>query len=97
MIGRSRTFRGEVWTDASARATVVLPPNVDLVEGVVSYELEAADGARARVISVFDDGRFSIESSEPYVKVAWRLKARRPIHRRSPRRVVPAPTKLKED
>jgi hypothetical protein len=66
-------YRGEVWTDAHGFAAVTLPRDVDtdleidvlaLAEGV-SAELAAAPGRR----------RFTVTTSEPHVKVAWKAAA----------------------
>lgn len=78
VIRRSRTYSGEVWTDASGRATIELPQEVDLVAAAVSYGLRPAGGVPARVVSASSDGRVSIETNEPHVRVAWHLRARRP-------------------
>jgi hypothetical protein len=70
---------GEVWTDARGYATVRLPAGVDLVEPLLEYELRDLDPpSRARVTAELHNGRFTIATDQPHVKVAWRLKARQP-------------------
>jgi len=67
-------YHGEVWTDAHGFATVRLPANADPPEPPLVYELCDLDPrSRARVTGELKDGRFSIETDEPHVKVAWRI------------------------
>ena len=75
---------GEIWTDAHGFATVTLPAHTgsDLV-----VELEAlADGVSAELAAEPGRRRFTITTSEPHVKVAWRAGARSPnVAPQSPR------------
>ena len=66
-------YSGEVWTDGHGFAAVALPTDADLEVGVralaegVSAELAAEPGRR----------RFTVTTSEPHVKVAWKATARK--------------------
>jgi hypothetical protein len=62
----SAAFRGEVWT-----AGRLLPP--------IEYELRDLEpSGSARVTAELEDGRFTIATDQPHVKVAWRIRGRRP-------------------
>jgi hypothetical protein len=68
-------YHGEVWTDGRGYATVRLPEET---HGSLSppfvYELTDLEPAStARVVSEVEDGRFTIATDEPHVKVAWRI------------------------
>ena len=70
-------YSGEIWTDAHGFATVTLPAHIgsDLV-----VELEAlAAGVAAELAAEPGRRRFTIRTSEPHVKVAWRASTR-PTH-----------------
>ena len=72
-------YHGEVWTDARGYATVSLPAEAGPLEPPVEYELQDLEPpSRARVTGELKDGRFTIHTDEPHVKVAWRLTGRRP-------------------
>ena len=74
---RKITHRGEVWTDARGRATVVLP-DAPREESPLEYELSPIEpGVTATIAAEFADGRFTIATDEPHVKVAWRVSRRR--------------------
>ena len=77
-------FSGEIWTDAHGVATVTLPAHT---EGDLAVELETlADGVSAHLAAEPGRRRFTITTSEPHVKVAWRATTRRtPIAPQSPR------------
>jgi hypothetical protein len=73
------TYSGEVWTDARGYATVPLPRSVGRLHGSLDYELRPfTHGVTATVAAQLVDGRFTIETDEPHVKVAWRVTGRRP-------------------
>ena len=79
-------YYGEVWTDGRGYATVRLPADAGALEPPLAYELQDLDPqSRARVTAELADGRFTIETDEPHVKVAWRISGRRaagePSHR----------------
>jgi hypothetical protein len=78
-------YSGEVWTDARGYATVTLPRAAGRLHGNVAYELRPfVRGVIAKVAAELMDGRFTIATDEPHVKVAWRVTAERPqAHRRS--------------
>jgi hypothetical protein len=66
-----------VWTDARGYATVALPRAAARLHGDVTYELRPYTVAVAAVIAAeLIDGRFTIATDEPHVKVAWRVSAR---------------------
>jgi hypothetical protein len=70
------SYSGEVWTDASCRAVVVLPSFVRAHRAGFDYELTPLDSrAHARVAETISDERFTIATDEPHVKVAWRVTA----------------------
>ena len=67
-------FSGEVWTDARGYATVALPRAARRLHGSLQYELSPfTHGVRATIAAEAVDGRFTIETDEPHVKVAWRV------------------------
>jgi hypothetical protein len=70
---------GEIWTDGHGFATVTLPADA---EGELAVELEAvADGVTARLAAEPRRRRFTITTSEPHVKVAWRASCKQPDQR----------------
>jgi hypothetical protein len=74
----SWSYSGEVWTDGSGRAVVVLPPFVRAHRAGFEYELTPVDGRSSAVVAEeIDSDRFTIETDEPHVKVAWRITALR--------------------
>jgi hypothetical protein len=73
------TFSGEVWTDGRGYATVALPRGARAFHGNLEYELRPlTHGVTAAIAAQLIDGRFTIETDEPHVKVAWRVTGRRP-------------------
>jgi hypothetical protein len=69
------TYSGEVWTDAHGFAAVVLPTDAD---GELEIEVRALpDGVFAELAAEPRRRRFTVTTSEPHVKVAWRAGARR--------------------
>jgi hypothetical protein len=72
-------YSGEVWTDARGYATVALPRSAGRLHGSLSYELcPSTPGVTAEVAAELMDGRFTIATDEPHVKVAWRVSGQRP-------------------
>jgi hypothetical protein len=68
------SFHGEVWTDARGQATVSLPRDAYPPQAELEYALQTIDGESAvRVAAELRDGRFTIATDEPHVKVAWRI------------------------
>jgi hypothetical protein len=66
---------GEIWTNAHGVAAVTLPSHAD---GDLVVEVRAlADGVTAEVAAELRRRRFTMATSEPHVKVAWRVCARR--------------------
>jgi hypothetical protein len=75
--GRPRIYRGEVWTDARGYATAVLPSSIEGLRGQLDYELTpSTPGVTAEIAAELMDGRFTIATSEPHVKVVWKVTAR---------------------
>jgi hypothetical protein len=62
---------GEVWMDERGHAVVVLPDHLHGRELEYEYRLHCADPVDATAGLV--DGRLTISSMAPHVKVAWRL------------------------
>jgi hypothetical protein len=71
-------YHGEVWTDGSGFATVRLPAEVGSLEPPLAYELRDLEPpSTARVTAELADGRFTIATDQPHVKVAWRVTSHR--------------------
>ena len=71
------SFHGEVWTDARGYATIRLPAGAGPIEPPFEYELRDLEPASsARVTAELQDGRFTIATDQPHVKVAWRVSRR---------------------
>jgi hypothetical protein len=67
-------YHGEVWTDARGFATVRLPAGADRLLPPLEYELRDLDPqSSARVTAELHQGRFTIATDHPHVKVAWRI------------------------
>jgi hypothetical protein len=67
-------YRGEVWTDGRGRAVVALPPETAALTPPLDYAVQPLDVAvTAAVTSELTQGRFTIETDQPHVKVAWRI------------------------
>ena len=71
-------YHGEVWTDSRGYATVELPAEADLrLVSPVEYELRDLEPpTTARITAELSDGRFTIVTDQPHVKVAWRITSR---------------------
>jgi hypothetical protein len=68
------SYTGEVWTDAAGQAVVVLPAFARLHRDGFAYELTpVGTECEARVAETVDGDRFTVATSEPHVKVAWRV------------------------
>ena len=68
------SFHGEVWTDGRGYATVHLPPEARPLEPPLEYELRDLEPpSSARVTAELRNGRFTIATDRPHVKVAWRV------------------------
>jgi hypothetical protein len=64
---------GEVWTDGHGFAAVALPTEAD-----VDLEVDVralAEGVSAEVATEPGRRRFTVTTSEPHVKVAWKVTA----------------------
>jgi len=80
------TSTGEIWTDAHGFAVVALPVDVD---PEIDIEIRAlADGVIAALTREPERRRFTITTSEPHVKVAWRVTSRRLREPRQQRRPI---------
>ena len=74
----SVAYHGEVWTDARGFATVRLPADAGLLEPPLEYELRDLEpSSSARVTAELENGRFTIATDQPHVKVAWRISRRK--------------------
>ena len=72
----SVAYHGEVWTDARGYATVTLPAAAPLPP--VEYALRPLGGEiGVRVAVELREGRFTIATDQPHVKVAWRISRRK--------------------
>ena len=77
MTGETVAYHGEVWTDARGYATVRLPGGAAHVRPPLEYELRDLEPpSTARVTGALRDGRFTIATDQPHVKVAWRITRR---------------------
>jgi hypothetical protein len=71
-------YHGEVWTDGRGYATVRLPADAGPLEPPLAYELRDLEPpSSGRVTAELENGRFTIQTDEPHVKVAWRITGRR--------------------
>jgi hypothetical protein len=74
----SVAYHGEVWTDGRGLATVHLPAGARPLEPPLEYELRDLEPpSSARVTAELADGRFTIATDQPHVKVAWRISRRK--------------------
>ena len=72
------SYHGEVWTDARGFATVRLPAEAGPLEPPLAYELRDLEPAStAHVTAELRDGRFTIQTDQPHMKVAWRVSHRK--------------------
>jgi hypothetical protein len=72
------TYQGEIWTDGRGFATVSLPLQADPLSPPLEYELHDLDRrVGARLTAGLRDGRFTIATEQPHVKVAWRISGRK--------------------
>jgi hypothetical protein len=70
-------YHGEVWTDARGYATVWLPAEAAPLEPPFEYELRDLEPASsAQITAGLKNGRFTIATEQPHVKVAWRISTR---------------------
>jgi hypothetical protein len=75
----SASYHGEVWTDARGYATVRLPAEAGPLEPPLEYELRDLEPpSSARITAELENGRFTVATDQPHVKVAWRLTGRQP-------------------
>ena len=74
----SVAYHGEVWTDGRGFATVRLPAEAGPLEPPLAYELRDLEPAStARVTAELRNGRFTIATDQPHIKVAWRITRQR--------------------
>jgi hypothetical protein len=77
----SASYQGEVWTDARGYATVRLPAEAGPLEPPLEYELRDLEPpSSARITAELENGRFTVATDQPHVKVAWRISGRRPAN-----------------
>lgn len=71
-------YTGESWTDGRGYVTIGLPRAAACLHGDVAYELRPfTPGVGATIVGELLDGRFTIRTDEPHVKVAWRVTSQR--------------------
>ena len=71
-------YHGEIWTDGSGFATVRLPLEAGPLKPPLEYELRDLDPpSSARLTAELENGRFTIATDQPHVKVAWRIRRRK--------------------
>jgi hypothetical protein len=74
----SVAYHGEVWTDGTGFATVRLPVEARSLRPPLEYELRDIEPpSSARVSAELEDGRLTIATDQPHVKVAWRISRRK--------------------
>ena len=67
-------YHGEIWTDGSGFATVRLPNEAGPLEPPLEYELRDVEPpSSARITAELENGRFTLATDQPHVKVAWRV------------------------
>jgi len=72
------SYHGEVWTDSRGYATVRLPAEAGPLKPPLEYELcDLEPPTSARITAELKDGRFTIATDQPHVKIAWRISGRR--------------------
>ena len=72
-------YHGEVLTDGRGFATVRLPAEAERLLPPLEYELRDLEPpSSARITAGLENGRFTVATDEPHVKVAWRISGRRP-------------------
>src|SRR4029079_709708 len=70
----SASYNGEVWTDARGYATVRLPAEARPLEPPLEYEVRDVEPPRSAPINAeLENGRFTLATDQPHVKVAWRV------------------------
>jgi hypothetical protein len=70
------SYHGEVWTDGRGYAIVRLPAEA-VLEPPLEYELRDLEPASsARLTAGLKNGRFTVATDQPHVKVAWRVSGR---------------------
>ena len=78
-VPESASYHGEVWTDARGYATVRLPAEAGPLEPPLEYELRDLEPpSSARITAELENGRFTVATDQPHVKVAWRVSGRPP-------------------
>jgi hypothetical protein len=71
-------YHGEVWTVGRGFATVHLPAEAGQLQPPLEHELRDLEPpSSARVTAELEDGRFTIATAQPHVKVAWRISRRK--------------------
>ncbi len=71
-------YHGEVWTDTRGHATIKLPAEADQLQPPLEYELRDLEPqSSAHVTAELKECRFTIATTQPHVKVAWRISRRK--------------------
>ena len=72
------SYSGVAWTDRDGRAVVNLPVFARMHDAGFDYELETVDSpSRVELVKEVLDGRFTVVTDQPHVKVSWRVTAYR--------------------
>src|SRR5262249_30644812 len=75
------SYHGEVWTYSRGQARTRLPAEADPLRPPLEYELRDLEPqSSARVTAELKEGRFTIATEQPHIKVAWRITGH-PRHR----------------
>jgi len=76
-----------MWTGARGHGTVARPRAARVLSTDLKYEVRPfARGVSGAVAAELVDGRFTSETGEPHVKVAWQIKRGRREHQRKEER-----------
>ena len=88
-------YSGEVWTDGHGFAAVALPTEAD---AGLEVEVRAlADGVFAELVAEPSRRRFTVTTSEPHVKVAWKVTAQTITRKKETRTLRPPTSALDGD
>src|SRR5207244_7049628 len=73
------SYHGEVRTDGRGYATVRLPAEAAPLEPPLEYELRDLEPpSNARITAGLENGRFTLATEQPHMKVAWRISGHLP-------------------
>jgi hypothetical protein len=73
------SYHGGVWTNSRGYAAVRLPAGAVPLEPPLKHALRDLEPPRnARITAGLENGRFTLATEQPHVKVAWRITGRPP-------------------